>query len=104
MHQIDALKYGILHFFSYGGVISFSPFSPLTRFHAWCICVRERERECLCVCVCVCICVREIDFNVILRILERLFQVPTFLFYFSPSPSLALSLFLSFFLSFFQIG
>ena len=50
-------------------------------------------REGVCVCVCVC----EIDFNVILRILERLFQVPTFLFYFSPSPSLALSLFLSFF-------
>src|SRR4029434_4323449 len=43
MHQIDALKYGILQFFLRGsmppdpprGVISFSPFSPLTRFHAW---------------------------------------------------------------------
>src|SRR4029434_2157409 len=43
MHQIDALKYGILKNFLRGrmpstdpprGVISFSPFSPLTRFHA----------------------------------------------------------------------
>src|SRR4029434_3017855 len=42
MHQIDALKYGILKIFLRGsmppdppgGVISFSPFSPLTRFHA----------------------------------------------------------------------
>ena len=45
MHQIDALKYGILKCFLWGsmppdpprGVISFSPFSPLTRFHAWSI-------------------------------------------------------------------
>src|SRR4029434_11088166 len=43
MHQIDALKYGILKMFLRGsmppdpprGVISFSPFSPLTRFHVY---------------------------------------------------------------------
>ena len=58
MHQIDALKYGIFIFFLWGsmhpdplrGVISFSPFSPLTRFHAWTIllpcCNKNRlERE-----------------------------------------------------------
>src|SRR4029434_2575406 len=91
MHQIDALKYGILNIFLRGsmppdpprGVISFSPFSPLTHFHAWsvyvclcvcvsvpacggvcvcvccvCVCVCVCRRACLCVCVCVCVRVR----------------------------------------------
>src|SRR4029434_10613526 len=61
MHQIDALKYGILNIFLRGsmppdpprGVISFSPFSPLTRFHACCV----QVRVCVCVYVTVCVCV-----------------------------------------------
>jgi len=39
MHQIDALKYGIFKCFLFSlpprGVISISPFSPSTHFHAW---------------------------------------------------------------------